>query len=418
VFEAIQGLIDAALVAITDKNSEQWIQVALDYFSSGAVDVLAQGAERGGYMNMGVRMAVNNQMQGMGGRELSPEEGQLVMEQTRLAQKEELKTASFYDKYFNMYDSRSTVAKLFDSAPKNREQTIAAIQRLPATLGSTLLNLFGSKKVQAQGAYDYGFPLYGYSTQEENDPRFDNPYENEAYMLEGDRLTRMNAEYGKECFFMEASADGTLTFGEAGNFMLIPDKCSDTSNEELLRYRFYLADLISAHTMACYEGDDDSCNQLYGIGGAAAPADGAATPPGGNASGPYVNPLQGSSYRCTSGFGPRWGTKHEGVDMALPVGNPVLAPTAGTVKRAGPSNGYGLVVVIQGDDGMHYELGHISSYSVKVGDRVAAGAEVAKSGNTGQSTGPHLHFSVATGFFTGRIDPEVHMASRGVTLCP
>ncbi len=131
----------------------------------------------------------------------------------------------------------------------------------------------------------------------------------------------------------------------------------------------------------------------------------------------WVNPLHDSSYRCTSGFGPRWGTQHGGVDMALPIGNPVYAATSGYVKRAGATNGFGLAVVILGDDGMYTEYGHVDSVNVGLDTYVNAGDLIAYTGNRGQSTGPHLHFGVGTSFFGGHIDPEAYMADHGITLC-
>jgi hypothetical protein len=101
---------------------------------------------------------------------------------------------------------------------------------------------------------------------EMNSAQYADPYANEAYMLEGDRLQRMNDEYGKDCFYMTVASDGTLQNQTSGDVTKRPDKCNDTSNVELTHYRFYLADLVVANQNACYEGDDDACKQL-GFGG-------------------------------------------------------------------------------------------------------------------------------------------------------
>lgn len=416
VLERIQDAINVIVRTATGKTLDDWMQIAIQFFATGGVNLLAEGAERGGLENVGVRLAANNQFQAMGGRELSPQEGSDLKLAALEERKQEFARASIYDRYFNLYESRSAAANVAMALPTTRTQFIASVQKLPSSFASTATKLLGMNKAYAGVArgYDYGFPLYGFSLDEQTNEAVADPYANENYMLEGDRLERMNIEYGQECFFMTVTRNGDLEYGESGNFHDIPAKCKDTNNIELLHYRFYLADLITGHTLNCYEGDQESCIQ---IGMAVQQTTGTPTTPGSTTGAKYVHPLEGSTYRCTSGFGPRWGTQHNGVDMALPVGNRVLAPTSGTVKRAGPASGYGLVVVILGDDGFYYELGHLSSISAKEGDIVKAGDEVAKSGNTGQSTGPHLHLSVATGFFTGRIDPEPHMASHGVTLC-
>jgi murein DD-endopeptidase MepM/ murein hydrolase activator NlpD len=96
----------------------------------------------------------------------------------------------------------------------------------------------------------------------------------------------------------------------------------------------------------------------------------------------------------TSGFGWRWGRMHEGIDLAVGTGTPVVAAAAGTVILAGWLGGYGNLVVIDHGNGMSTAYGHNSSVTVGVGQYVAQGQLVAYSGNTGHSTGPHLHFEV------------------------
>jgi murein DD-endopeptidase MepM/ murein hydrolase activator NlpD len=96
----------------------------------------------------------------------------------------------------------------------------------------------------------------------------------------------------------------------------------------------------------------------------------------------------------TSGFGVRWGRMHEGIDIAVPVGTPVVAAAAGTVIAAGWLGGYGNLVVIDHGNGLATAYGHNSSLAVGVGQTVAQGQVISYSGNTGHSTGPHVHFEV------------------------
>lgn len=120
----------------------------------------------------------------------------------------------------------------------------------------------------------------------------------------------------------------------------------------------------------------------------------------------------------TSGFGYRWGALHDGVDLAGPVGTPIYAASDGVVKEAGYTNsGYGAWVLITHSDGTVTRYGHINSWNVQVGQRVFAGDQIATIGNRGNSTGPHLHFSVLLGG-TSPTDPASWLAARGISVGP
>lgn len=105
----------------------------------------------------------------------------------------------------------------------------------------------------------------------------------------------------------------------------------------------------------------------------------------------FVWPVHGI---LTSGFGWRWGRMHEGVDLAVGNGTPVVAAAAGTVIVAGWLGGYGNLVVVDHGNGVSTAYGHNTSVTVGFGQSVAQGQLVAYSGNTGHSTGPHVHFEV------------------------
>lgn len=114
---------------------------------------------------------------------------------------------------------------------------------------------------------------------------------------------------------------------------------------------------------------------------------------------PLVLPLT-SSFRYTSGFGTRqdpkgWGRRmHEGVDMAGAHGSPVYSTADGVVTYAGWENGYGQLVKIKHDFGIETRYGHLSRIRVDVGQRVSRGDRIGDMGNTGRSTGTHLHYEV------------------------
>jgi murein DD-endopeptidase MepM/ murein hydrolase activator NlpD len=96
----------------------------------------------------------------------------------------------------------------------------------------------------------------------------------------------------------------------------------------------------------------------------------------------------------TSGFGMRWGRMHEGIDIAVPSGTAVHAAAAGRIAYAGWMSGYGNLVVVDHGGGLSTAYGHNTSVVVSVGQDVAAGQQIAISGSTGHSTGPHVHFEV------------------------
>lgn len=94
----------------------------------------------------------------------------------------------------------------------------------------------------------------------------------------------------------------------------------------------------------------------------------------------------------TSPFGHRWGRLHGGIDLGVPTGTPVHAADDGTVVIAGWVGGYGNYICIDHGGGFSTCYGHNSRLGVSVGQRVSKGQVIAASGNTGNSTGPHIHF--------------------------
>ena len=119
--------------------------------------------------------------------------------------------------------------------------------------------------------------------------------------------------------------------------------------------------------------------------------------------------------RITSGFGARWGTSHQGLDIAAPIGTPIRVPLDGTVIDSGPASGFSQWVRVRHDDGTVTVYGHISRSLVRVGESVSAGEVIAEVGNEGRSTGPHLHFEVVTPGGT-KVNPRPWLDERGIGL--
>ncbi len=118
-------------------------------------------------------------------------------------------------------------------------------------------------------------------------------------------------------------------------------------------------------------------------------ASGTITPP------TYIRPLSGGS--VSSEYGYRWGTLHKGVDWYVGIGTPVKAAASGTVLRAGFYSSYGNCVDIRHSDGSMTRYAHLNSVTVSAGQTVSQGDLIAYSGNTGYTTGPHLHFEIWIG---------------------
>lgn len=112
------------------------------------------------------------------------------------------------------------------------------------------------------------------------------------------------------------------------------------------------------------------------------------------ATGKFINPTVG---RFTSPFGPRWGRFHYGIDIANSVGTDIKAADGGIVTRAGSAGSYGNLIIIDHQNGTSTRYAHLSRIDVKVGQAVEQGQSIAKMGNTGRSTGSHLHFEVRVG---------------------
>jgi len=144
--------------------------------------------------------------------------------------------------------------------------------------------------------------------------------------------------------------------------------------------------------------------------GAAGPAGSPGALAGATTTGGWVSPCPGP---VTSGFGPRADGFHPGIDLGVPVGTPVLAAHKGRVLAAGPADGFGQWVVLD-HGGVQTVYGHLSAETVTVGQTVTTGQQIAVSGDTGQSTGPHLHFEVHVSGHP--VDPVAVYAGLGLPL--
>lgn len=116
----------------------------------------------------------------------------------------------------------------------------------------------------------------------------------------------------------------------------------------------------------------------------------------------YRYPIKG---RITSRYGVRRRVNHNGIDIAVKVGDTICSAFDGRVRFSkATETGYGTLVIIRHDNGIETYHGHLSKRLVEAGDRVVAGQPIALGGNSGRSTGPHLHFECR--YMGQSFDPE------------
>jgi murein DD-endopeptidase MepM/ murein hydrolase activator NlpD len=134
---------------------------------------------------------------------------------------------------------------------------------------------------------------------------------------------------------------------------------------------------------------------------------------------PWMKPVAGK-YALSAGYnqsGGMWSHKHSGQDFAVPSGTKVRAVHSGTVVTAGWGGAYGNNIVIKHANGTYSQYGHLSKIQVRVGESVGKGERIALSGNTGNSSGPHLHFEIRkTPVYGSAVNPLTFLRHHGVSV--
>ncbi|MFE5807261.1 MULTISPECIES: M23 family metallopeptidase [unclassified Streptomyces] len=137
----------------------------------------------------------------------------------------------------------------------------------------------------------------------------------------------------------------------------------------------------------------------------------------------WDKPLEKYTLSATFGKGGNmWSHKHSGQDFAVPVGTPVKAAAAGVVVKSGPNGGgdgpaYGNAIVIKHANNTYSQYAHLSKLQVKIGQKVKASQRIALSGNTGNSSGPHLHFEIrTTPNYGSAVNPVAFLRTNGVSI--
>jgi len=271
----VQSLVDGAInlaLSPTGRTKDEWIQWLRDRYASQIASTAAKGAMWGGIVNVGNALAAREQMRMTGGSELSTTEARAVRQLATEERMQDLANASLYERYLNIFNADSLAATTLMKVPRTRTEAIATIARLPNVISSAIAAPFAGSRAIAQDAngYDYGFATVGFTEAEQDDPRFENPFEVGNYFEDHpDELERLNNEYGDDCHAMTITREGNLRYSKAGeedDLVQLPAKChADRGREEVLRYRYYLAYTLNVLALDCYEGlDEGACDQLYG----------------------------------------------------------------------------------------------------------------------------------------------------------
>jgi len=224
-----------------------------------AVD-LAKGAIAGNYANHGGRHAANQQKIALGGKGMSDEESRQWREFELEGRRNQAQQKGFAFNYFDLNNPNSFASKVVDQTPPPGA-VLDSVAKAPLRFKDTFAAALKSI-IPKTGAYtyDYGFPEFGFSLEELNDPRLDDPTENEAAI--NDRIPELNEKYG-DCYGVEIGDDGELTYSEPRRYdeLLDDPDCNDGEFDHL-RYRMLIMDISAGTSLACYEGDQASCDML------------------------------------------------------------------------------------------------------------------------------------------------------------
>lgn len=243
---------------------------AVDLLSGDNVDVSAKGPDLGSIANLGTLYAANDIEIAKGGGEMQPKQAMELRRDRNADAVAQVRAKSLFARLFDLKEPRSVASVAF-----LQSGNLSSPQSFVASLTTTPLSIFtgsaqniariATPRVFAQESsepYDYGIPEFGFTKEELNDPRFEDPYANAAIVEP--QLGALNDKYGG-CFSMKVNTEtGALETSELAKYEGIVDNksCSD-GTEALLRYRFYIKDTVNKKALLCRSGiDEDSCEEL------------------------------------------------------------------------------------------------------------------------------------------------------------
>lgn len=259
-------------------SSVQWIA------GEGGCSIALQGPDRSICEFYGGLYASNAQYAASGGAELSPQAiAQLENRKNELI-KEDLKTASLFERFLSPTNPKSLASYAIHQTPSNRHQTVNNFAQLfnPSQLIASTVNnistLASPKSYAATNTYEYKVPRVGFSIAEQESELIADPFENAAYVEDASnnnaKFNTLNERFG-HCFPTELSLIGENDIKvEVDSFNSEPvtqfsqdpsckkENMSSLERNEYLRFRAYMFDSVTAKSINCYEGDTASCDEV------------------------------------------------------------------------------------------------------------------------------------------------------------
>jgi hypothetical protein len=246
---------------------------AAKWLAGNAVSKFPVGADLGNEANFGVRLFANGQAVSHGGRKLSANEETQMKTLAAADAKVQFESHGIAYRLFSPEDRSSAVAKLIDNSSPSFSDNVGKLAYGFLSFSNSLAslsNIFGGAVHAATPApYDYGFPAYGFSVEEMNDPNFANPYQNAQAAAQILNTNGSNyIDRVQKCFGVTLSKDSGVWDAQHTD---VPDPydsnntgydkhgCDDNSDMNWKKIRFFIFDTDTMKGVTCFEGDDQSC---------------------------------------------------------------------------------------------------------------------------------------------------------------
>ncbi|MCA9346693.1 SGNH/GDSL hydrolase family protein [Candidatus Saccharibacteria bacterium] len=252
--EASQAGLNAILGPL-GLSPDQLAGKLVDILAGSGINLYAVGAELGNYLMYGARIASNMASFAFGGSEMSESDEQALVADQMQTIALDNKSKSLYERYFDISNVDSLVARVSMSTPMNLKGFGGLVLQNP--LNS--LNFLTTKASAADYTFDYGFPKYGFTLTEQNSQIADDPLEN-ANVVESD-IQSFDDRFGS-CFPKKIDpVTLNVVDNDRERYDVTSSDCNNKTDDQL-RYRLYLADRVTELGLGCGEGDDSSCSEI------------------------------------------------------------------------------------------------------------------------------------------------------------
>lgn len=262
VIKQIGDLSDRAINTILGAVGlapDELIASLVSALAGSSINYYAVGAELGNYLMYGGRLASNMLGASTGAAPLSQaQEEQLVGYNNELL-REENAEKSFFARMFDTDDADSLATKLAFAAPSTLPNLMSAPQQYAASLLN--LSFLPTASASAATTFDYGFPAYGFSLAAQQNQAIQDPYANAEYVEENEKIKELDANFG-DCFNQRINPETLDLENNDRDRMDVTDEKCHGDGGDILRYRMYLADRVNESALGCYEGVEESCDDV------------------------------------------------------------------------------------------------------------------------------------------------------------